>query len=96
MKTTIDAAGRVVVPKSVREAARIEAGAELEVRLVGNVIELTPIPRSVRIEKRGQLVVAVPGERDKELTQEEVDATLRLVRERDTGIPRSRRGRKKS
>ena len=85
-----------MVPKAIREAARMEPGTELEVRLVGGVIELTPVPRTVQLDQRGQLTVAVPVEKDRELTQAEVDATLRAVRDRDTETPQSRRHGKES
>ena len=55
MKTTIDKAGRVVIPAAVRERARLAPGTELEViaddvsiRLVRSV----PPPRIVRSGKR--------------------------------------------
>jgi AbrB family looped-hinge helix DNA binding protein len=95
MKTTIDVAGRVVIPKSVRQAAHLDPGTEFEVRLVGTVIELAPVPRTVTVEKRGNLAVAVPAEGDEALTQQQVDATLDAVRDRDA--PRlGTAGRKKS
>ncbi|MGE5278116.1 MAG: AbrB/MazE/SpoVT family DNA-binding domain-containing protein, partial [Acidobacteriota bacterium] len=33
MKTTIDAAGRLVIPRRIRREAGLEAGSELEIRL---------------------------------------------------------------
>jgi AbrB family looped-hinge helix DNA binding protein len=81
MKTTIDAAGRVVIPKSIRESARIHPGSELEVELVGDVIEIRPIPGSVRLERKGGLLVAVADDVEP-LQQSTVDATLADTRAR--------------
>lgn len=45
MKTTIDNAGRIVLPKSVLESASLCAGAEIEITMRGDdVIELRPAP----------------------------------------------------
>lgn len=42
-KITIDRAGRVVIPKPLREALRLEPGDELEVNASGEEITLKPI-----------------------------------------------------
>lgn len=77
MRITIDGAGRLVLPKTIRESAGLYAGAELEVSLRdGDVIELCPAPRAMRIEQRGHLFVAVPEETGPELTEDLVQATL--------------------
>lgn len=80
MKTTIDGAGRIVVPKALRRAARLEPGTELEVRLVGSHLELEPTAASVRLERRGGLTVAVPIEPKTTVTGAEVDAVLQSIR----------------
>jgi AbrB family looped-hinge helix DNA binding protein len=51
MKTTIDSAGRVVIPKDLREALRLNGGDEVEVTLEGETIELAPAPRQARLRK---------------------------------------------
>ncbi|MBK8541361.1 MAG: AbrB/MazE/SpoVT family DNA-binding domain-containing protein [Ardenticatenia bacterium] len=81
MRITIDGAGRLVLPKSIRESAGLYAGAEIEVNLRdGDVIELHPAPRSVRVEKRGHLYVGVPVDASPELSEEVVQATLDTLR----------------
>ena len=40
---TIDKAGRVVIPKSLREALRLEPGDSLEMEKVGEEITLRPV-----------------------------------------------------
>jgi AbrB family looped-hinge helix DNA binding protein len=49
MRTTIDNAGRVVVPKSLRAALRLSGGDEVEITLQGERLELIPAPRQVEL-----------------------------------------------
>ena len=82
MKTTIDRAGRLVVPKPIREEAGITPGAELEIRVADGRIEIEPAPLDVRLSKRGALTVAVPRKKVPPLSAEVVRRTLRSVRRR--------------
>jgi AbrB family looped-hinge helix DNA binding protein len=52
MRTTIDRAGRVVIPKELRVALGLRGGDEVEVVLQGDRVELAPAPRPVRLKKR--------------------------------------------
>lgn len=81
MRTTIDKAGRVVVPKAIREAVRLRPGTEIEVRLRDGVIEIEPAPREVDIEERGRFSVAVPRKRGPKLTTDVVERTRRDIEE---------------
>ncbi len=59
---TIDAAGRFVLPKSIRDRLHLRAGTKLRVDIVADKIELTPEPDAdVRIERRGKRMVIVGG-----------------------------------
>ncbi|HZI65096.1 MAG TPA: AbrB/MazE/SpoVT family DNA-binding domain-containing protein [Thermoanaerobaculia bacterium] len=82
MKTTIDRAGRLVVPKSIREAAGILPGSELTIRVADGRIEIEPAPLEVRLVRRGTLTVAVPRKRVAPLTPEVVGRTLDRLRRR--------------
>jgi AbrB family looped-hinge helix DNA binding protein len=85
MKTTIDRAGRLVVPKKIREAAGIVPGSELTIRVADGRIEIEPAPLEVRLVKRGSLTVAVPRKRTAPLTADDVDRTLDRLRRRGHG-----------
>jgi AbrB family looped-hinge helix DNA binding protein len=62
MRTTIDGAGRIVVPKSLRAALRLSGGDEVEITLEGERIELVPAPRKVSLCKGpGGLLVSDVG-----------------------------------
>ena len=82
MKVSIDSAGRLVVPKKLREAAGLEPGMPLEIRLHDGRLEIEPAPRKVRLEREGRLLIAVPEEPGEPLTREIVDKTLREIRGR--------------
>jgi AbrB family looped-hinge helix DNA binding protein len=49
MKTTIDAAGRLVIPKPLREQLGFAAGSDLELAAVDGHLEVA-IPSRVRVE----------------------------------------------
>jgi len=80
MKSTIDSAGRLVLPKSVREAINLHGGTEVEIRIVGDHVELSPVPAEVSFVQEGSFVVAVPDKvYDKRLTVEEVEETRKEI-----------------
>ncbi len=60
MITTIDAAGRLVIPSEIRREAGLEPGAPLEVRWHEGVIEIAPQPLPVTLARKGRLLVATP------------------------------------
>jgi AbrB family looped-hinge helix DNA binding protein len=70
MRTTIDAAGRIVVPKALRDELGFAPGTELELDAVDNRLEVT-VPSRVRIaeDERGVYLVA---DTDEKLTVEQV------------------------
>ena len=58
MRTTIDAAGRVVIPKQLRLAAALEAGQELEIVERDGRIEIEPVSAAVRLSERDGFLAA--------------------------------------
>ena len=80
MKTTIDAAGRIVIPKRLREEARIEAGMELEIRCRNGQIEIEPAEVPIHTEWRDGFLVAVADGPMPVLTAEMVAKTLDELR----------------
>lgn len=86
MTTTIDASGRLVIPKAVRRDAGFLPGVLLEVRCEDGKVVLEPAPRQVSIRQRGEFYVAEPAgegtEADEVLTRDEVERTLQRVRDR--------------
>jgi AbrB family looped-hinge helix DNA binding protein len=86
MKTTIDQAGRLVIPKEIRREARLAPGAPLEVRWRDGRIEIEPAPAAVQLQRRGRLLVAVPQKKLAPLTPESVEQTReRLLEDRASG-----------
>ena len=85
MITTIDSAGRLVIPKEVRQQAGLEPGMPLEVRLHDGRIEIEPAPLAVTLESRGRFVVAVPQQPVPALTRNVVDETRRRLRRERAG-----------
>lgn len=80
MKTTIDAAGRLVVPKALRHALGIRPGQALEIRAGDGRLEIDIAPTPMRLKKRGKGLVAVPHEDLPALSAEQVRETLERVR----------------
>lgn len=86
MKTTIDQAGRLVIPKEIRREARLAPGAPLEIRWHDGRIEIEPAPASVRLQRRGRLLVAVPQGKLPKLSSESVEQTrAKLLDDRASG-----------
>ena len=83
VQTTIDSAGRLVLPKAVRDEAGILPGITLKVTIQGGRIEIEPVPREVRIVQRGPLRIAVPVEEGPPLAEETVQQARREIREYD-------------
>jgi AbrB family looped-hinge helix DNA binding protein len=80
MITTIDAAGRIVVPKAVRQQARLSPGTPVDIRYRDGVIEIEPAPLPVALRRRGRLTVATPARSVPPLTTDAVEGTRQRLR----------------
>lgn len=80
MKATLDDAGRLVVPKALRQALGLKAGQELEISAGDGRLEIEIAPTPMRLKKRGKGVVAVPHDELPPLSAEQVRETLDRIR----------------
>lgn len=80
MKTTLDSAGRIVVPKALREALGLKPGQTLDVRAGDGRLEVEIAPTPMKLARRGKGVVAVPDTELPPLTAEQVRETLERIR----------------
>jgi AbrB family looped-hinge helix DNA binding protein len=80
MKVTIDAAGRIVVPKVLRQALGLRPGQPLEISAGDGRLEIEIAPTPMLRKKRGKGLVAVPNTELPALTADQVRDTLEHVR----------------
>lgn len=82
MRTTIDAAGRVVIPKQLRHAAALKPGQELEIVERDGRIEIEAVSAVMRlVERDGFLAAEVDVEPDAApLTADDVRDLLERTR----------------
>ena len=66
MRTTIDRAGRIVVPKPIRDRLQLLGGGEVEVVERDGVIEITPVPVDMVFADTAEGPVVVSVERTAE------------------------------
>jgi len=75
---TIDPAGRVVIPKAIREELRLGAGDSLLLQCDGEAVSLRPVRVGSPMRKEGGVWVFRTGSA---LAPEDVEATLKDVRQ---------------
>ena len=80
MRTTMDSAGRIVIPKKLRDEANIETGMELDIRCRDGQIEIQAAQMAMHMEWRDGFLVAVADGRMPVLTAELVATTLEELR----------------
>ena len=80
MRTTIDSAGRVVVPKSLREAMGLTAGREIDVVFADGRLEIELAPADLEVDTSESVPVLRPRESLPPLTDEDIRAALDSVR----------------
>jgi AbrB family looped-hinge helix DNA binding protein len=80
MKVAMDTAGRIVVPKALRDALGLKPGQLLEIRAGEGRLEIEVAPTPMRLERRGKGVVPVPESELPALSAEQVRETLERTR----------------
>lgn len=80
MRTTIDAAGRLVVPKPLCDELGLIGGQEVDIEVQDGRLEVSVLPTPMRLQRKGQAVFGVPADELPPLSPEEVRATLERVR----------------
>ena len=79
MRTTIDAGGRVVIPKAIRERLGLAPGAEVEVVEADGRVEISPSLAAIEVvEVDGRLIAR--GDGLPVLTDETVRETIERTR----------------
>lgn len=81
MKTTIDSAGRVVIPKAIRDSVGLAGGSEVEITEVDGRVEIEPVATNYRIVMKGGIPVAIADRPLPPLTDEIVRDTIEKVRD---------------
>ena len=61
MRTTIDKAGRLVIPRSLRDRIGLTAGGEVEVEIDGASVRIEPVVGTGLREKDGLLFIPASG-----------------------------------
>jgi AbrB family looped-hinge helix DNA binding protein len=80
MRTTIDSAGRIVIPKAMRDSVGLAPGAEIEIELRDGRIEIEPAAVPMRIAYRAGRPVIETDVEMPSLTAEDVRETLERTR----------------
>ena len=80
MKATMDAGGRIVVPKALRQALGLKPGQPLEIRAGEGRLEIEIAATPMHLKKRGKGIVAVPEADLPALTADVVRETLERIR----------------
>jgi AbrB family looped-hinge helix DNA binding protein len=82
---TLDKAGRVVIPKALRDDLRLEPGDALELESAGESVTLRPVRSTTRLRKEHGVWVFRTGKR---LTAAVTDQVLRESREQRDRVNR--------
>ena len=80
MTTAIDSAGRIIVPKPLRDALGFAPGQTLDITAADGRLVIVIAPTPMRLKKRGKGVVAVPDVAVTPLTADHVRDTLDRTR----------------
>jgi AbrB family looped-hinge helix DNA binding protein len=80
MESTIDRAGRIVVPRKLREELGLVGGTRLEIRVREGRLEIEPAATPMKLVRRGKGLVATTSDPLPNLGPEDVRAVLESLR----------------
>lgn len=80
MRTSIDAAGRIVIPKELRDRFDLHGGRMVDIHERDGRLEIEPAPTSMSLVRRAGRSVAVPDVSLPPLTDAMVRETLERTR----------------
>ncbi len=80
MRTTIDKAGRIVVPKAMRDELGLAGGQELEITSRDGHLEVDAVPVAMRLVDRDGAPVALPSQPLPPLSAQQVREVLERTR----------------
>jgi AbrB family looped-hinge helix DNA binding protein len=80
MRTTIDSAGRLVVPKALREELGLVAGTSVEITSRDGKLEIEPAATPMRLVRRGKGLVATSDEPLPPIDAEDVRGVIESLR----------------
>ncbi len=82
MRSTIDSAGRIVIPKAIRDAAGLKPGSPLKIEFRDGRVEIERKSPKVRLVRKGTLLVAsIPGV--PKMSLDEANEWIRKSRDRE-------------
>ena len=61
MRTTIDKAGRLVIPRALRNRIGLAGGGEVEIDVDGSALRIQPVTGTALREERGLLIIPATG-----------------------------------
>ena len=80
MRSTIDQAGRVVIPRPFREELGWDGGEEIEIEVIDGTVSISPVTMKMSLVETKEGVVAVPETELPPLTGDVVRKTQDSVR----------------
>ncbi len=79
MKTTIDNAGRLILPQAIRAQVGLTPGMALDIRWREGCLEIEPAPLPVELIRKGRLLVAISQQEVDALTTESIEETRQAI-----------------
>lgn len=82
MTSTIDSAGRIVIPKAIRDKAELVPGTEIEIELEDGRVVLSPAVMHTHLEERDGIYMLIADEAVAPLTNSMVESEIEALRTR--------------